>query len=85
MTRKLSRSVMPLLAMLLVGLSVPLVACEKSGSEKVADKAKDALDMRDHEQLRDAGEEVRDALDDAGQAVKDEVEDLKEKVEPKAE
>ena len=81
MIRKTSRSVMPLLAVLLLALCAPLVACEKSGSEKLTDQAKDALDMRDHEKLRDAGENVRDAFEDAGQAVEDEVDALKKKAE----
>ena len=81
MIRKSSRSVMPMLAVVLLGLSIPLVGCEKADSEKLTDKAKDALDMRDHEKLRDAGEDVRDALEDAGAAIKDEVEGLKKKAE----
>ena len=79
MQRTSSRFVM--LAALLLGLAMPLVACEKSESEKLTDKAKDALDLRDHEKLRDAGEDVRDAFENAGQAVEDEVEALKKKTE----
>jgi hypothetical protein len=66
----------------LLGVGAPLLACqreEKSGVEEVGDKAKDALGMREHEKLKDAGEDVRDAAKDAGAAVKEEAEDLKEK------
>ena len=80
MTRKYSHSIAPILMTVLLGLASPmLLACEKSGSEKVVDKAKDALDMREHEGLKDAGEDVKAAVEDTGSAIQDEADALKEK------
>ena len=79
MTRKIA---LRLLVATLLGLASPLLACpskEKSEVEKLTDKAKDALDMREHEKLKDTGEDVRDAVNDAGDAVKEEVESAKQK------
>jgi hypothetical protein len=39
--------------------------------DKAIDSTKDALDIRDHEKLKDAGEEARDAVKDAAAGVKD--------------
>ena len=72
MTRKIA---LRLLVATLLGLASPLMACpskEKSPVEKLSDQAKDALDMREHEKLKDAGEDVNDAVKDAGDAVKEE-------------
>jgi hypothetical protein len=74
MTRKIA---LRLLVATLLGLASPLLACpskEKSEVEKLTDKAKDALDMREHEKLKDTGEDLRDAVNDAGDAVKEEAE-----------
>jgi len=74
MTRKIA---LRLVVAALLGLASPLLACpskEKSEVEKLSDKAKDALDMREHEKLKDAGEDVSDAVEDAGAAVKEEAE-----------
>ena len=79
MTRRNSSQLAPALMAIVFALASPLLACEKSGSEKVVDKAKDALDMRDHEKWRDAGENVQDAAKDAGDAIQDEADELKEK------
>ena len=60
----------------LLGLTTPLLGCpskEKSTAEKLSDSAQDALNMRENEKLKDAGENVEDAVDDAGEAVKDAV------------
>ena len=84
MTRKLPFRLASLLLVALIGLAFPLVACEreeKSGVEKLGDKAKDALDVREHEKLKDAGEDAKDAVKDAGDAVKDEAEALKKKAD----
>lgn len=80
----MSRQVAPRLAAVLVasllGLGAPLLACQREDNvEDLGDKAKDALDMREHEKLKDAGEDVKDAAKDAGAAVKEEAEALKEK------
>ena len=82
MTRKVALRLGWVPVAALIGLGSPLLACqreEKSGVEKVGDKAKDALDMREHEKLKDAAEDAKDAAKDAGEAVKDEAESLKEK------
>jgi len=84
MTRRNTLRLTSLLAAALLGLGSPLLACqreEKSGAEELGDKAKDALDMREHEKLKDAGEDVKDAAEDAGAAVKEEAKDLKEKAQ----
>ena len=77
MTRKVAFRLASVLVAALIGLGFPLLACqreEKSGVEKLGDKAKDALDMREHEELKDAGEDVKDAVKDAGAAMKEEAE-----------
>lgn len=82
MTRKIASRMAPVLVAAALGLGLPLLACERndqSGAEELGDKAKDALDVREHEGLKDAGEDVKDAVKDAGAAVKDEAEALKEK------
>jgi hypothetical protein len=46
--------------------------CEKkSPVDKAIDSTKDALDMRDHEKLKDAGEDAKQAIDEAADGVKD--------------
>ena len=82
MTRKNTLRLASVLAASLLGLGAPLLACqreEKSGVEKLGDKAKDALDMREHEGLKDAAEDAKDAVKDAGAAVKEEAESAKQK------
>jgi hypothetical protein len=82
MTRKLTFRLASVVVAALIGLALPLLACqkeEKSEVEKLGDKAKDALDMREHEKLRDAGEDAKDAVKDAADAVEEEAESLKEK------
>ena len=77
MTRKNALRLASVLVASLLGLGSPLLACqreEKSGVEELGDKAKDALDVREHEKLKDTGEDVRDAVNDAGDAVKEEAE-----------
>lgn len=82
MTREIARRVASVLVVALLGSGSPLLAYsrhEKSEAEKLGDKAKDALDVREHEELKDAGEDVKDAVKDAGEAVEEEAESLKEK------
>jgi hypothetical protein len=84
MTRKMSPRLASILVAALLGLGSPLLACqreEKSGVEKLSDKAKDALDVREHEKLKDAGEDVEAALEDAGAAAKEEAESRKKKAQ----
>ena len=63
-----------LLAALMMGAAVSVTACgkEQTPAEKAADSVGDALNMRDHEKLKDAGESAKDAASDAAQGVKDE-------------
>ncbi len=72
MTRKIVLRLLVVVAML--GLATPLLACpakEKSTVEKITDNAKDALNVRENEKLKDAGEDVSDAVKDAGDAAKE--------------
>ena len=82
MTRKIALRMASALVVGLLGLGPPLLGCErheKSGGEKLGDKAKDAIDMREHEGLKDAGEDAKGAVKDAGAAVKEEAESAKQK------
>jgi len=47
--------------------------CQKKEStvDKAIDGTKDALDIRDHEKLKDAGEDAKDAMNEAADGVKD--------------
>ena len=48
--------------------------CEKESSvDKALDNAQDALNIREHEQLKDAGEDLQDAAHEAAEGVKDAV------------
>jgi len=51
-----------------------LAACDRNETpvESAVENTKDALDMREHEKLKDAGEDARDAFDNAVEGVKDE-------------
>lgn len=63
------------LALLVLALTLSLVGCDRHDTpvEGAVDGAKDALDMREHEKLKDAGEDAADAVDNAVDGVKDEV------------
>lgn len=46
--------------------------CEKKNSvEGAIDDVQDALNVREHEKLKDAGEDIQDAVNDAADEVKD--------------
>ena len=47
--------------------------CEKkeSAADKAVDGTKDALNIREHEKLKDAGEDAKDAINEAADGVKD--------------
>jgi hypothetical protein len=66
-----------------LGLGAGLSGCEKHDDpgEKASESVKDALNMRDNEKLKDAGEDMKDAAKDAGDAVKEKAEDVKEDVQ----
>jgi len=60
--------------LIVAALSAVLLAsgCEKkSPVDKAVDSTKDALNMRDHEKLKDAAEDAKSAVDNAAQGVKD--------------
>lgn len=63
------------LALALLAAAMTTAGCDRAGTpaERAVDGAKDALDMREHEKLRDAGEDAADALENAAEGVKEEV------------
>ena len=54
---------------------LPLPACEQNSNSNRTDGVKDALDVRSNEKLRDAGEDMEDAVKDVGRDIKDAVQD----------
>jgi len=63
-----------MVAALTLGLGI--TACEKkpeTAAEKIEEKVKDGLDLRENEKLKDAGEDASKAIENAGEAVKDAV------------
>lgn len=66
----------------IVGLGGGLAACEKHDDpgEKAADRIGDALNTRDNEKLKDAGEDAKDSMNEAGDAIKEKAEEVKEDV-----
>ena len=64
-----------LVAFLSLGLGLGLSACGKKDEgpiDKTAEQVKDGLDMREHEKLKDAGENMKDAAEDAKEGIKEE-------------
>ena len=64
---------------LLVAIAVT-AGCAKHDSSPVGravENTKDALDVRDHEKLKDAGEDIADAARDAKQGAKDAIDGKK--------
>lgn len=62
--------------LLIAALGAATVACkqeEPTAVEKLEDKVKDGLDMRENEKLKDAGESATDAIKEAGEAAKEAV------------
>jgi hypothetical protein len=58
----------------ILSLGVAMTACKKKDDgpmESAADAIGDATDSRDHEKLKDAGEDLKDAAHDAKEEVKD--------------
>ncbi len=43
---------------------------EETPVEKAVEGTKDALDLREHEKLKDAGEDAMDAIDNAAEGIK---------------
>ena len=48
--------------------------------DKAVENTKDALDTRDHEKLKDAGESAHDAVKEAADGIKDAAHDAKDQV-----
>lgn len=69
MTRKITLSVAVATSL---AVAAPLLGCP-SKEKSVSESAKDALDMREHEELKDTGEDVKDAVNDAGEEAKEEI------------
>lgn len=65
------------LVALLIGASAGMAACEKKETpvEKATDAVGDALNVREHEKLKDAAEDAKDAVTNAAEGVKEEVQD----------
>lgn len=66
-TTRLLTATCVLAALLTAGCNNP----NKSPVDRAVDNTKDALNVRDHEKIRDAGEDVSDAAKDLKQGVKD--------------
>ena len=67
----------------MLGLTTGFVGCKKqeeSPVEKIQDGVGDALNTRDNEKLKDAGEDAKDAMNNAGEAVQEKAEETKEAV-----
>lgn len=66
-----------------LGCGLVLSACGKDESPvgNATESVKDALNLREHEKLKDAGEDMKSAMDNVGEAAKDKAEDVKEAVE----
>ena len=64
----------PLFVSILLVAGLPMAGCQdnKTQAASAVESTKDALDIREHEKLKDAGEDMKDALDNAAEGVKDE-------------
>jgi len=51
-----------------------LAGCDRheTSAETAVENTKDALDIREHEKLKDAAEDTREAVDDAVEGIKEE-------------
>lgn len=65
-----------------MGLGFGVAACKKdeppTPMEKAEENVKDALDMRDNEKMKDAGEDAKSAMENAGEAVEEKAEAMKD-------
>ncbi|MCC7122484.1 MAG: hypothetical protein IT493_13100, partial [Gammaproteobacteria bacterium] len=54
--------------------ALTLVGCDRNDTptERAIEGTKDALDMREHEKLQDAGEDAADAIENAAEGVREE-------------
>ncbi len=55
-------------------MALLMVGCDRADTpaERAVEGTKDALDMREHEKLKDAGEDAADAMENAAEGVRDE-------------
>lgn len=67
-------SVPKLLAVATIALALPMLGCDRNDTpaEQAIEGTKDALDMREHEKLKDAGEDAADAMENAAEGIRDE-------------
>lgn len=63
-----------LFAAALMAYALTLVGCDRNDTptERAIEGTKDALDMREHEKLQDAGEDAADAIENAAEGVREE-------------
>lgn len=55
-----------------IGLGASLAACQKkdeSPMERASDAVQDGLNMRQNEEIKDAGEDVQSAIENTGDAI----------------
>jgi hypothetical protein len=74
---KLNLRMLALAAM--VGLGASLAACDKkeeSPMERASDSIQDGLNMRDNEEMKDAGEDVKSAVENTGDAIEKKADDV---------
>lgn len=67
-------SVPKLLAAATMTLAFAIAGCDRNDTptERAIEGTKDALDMREHEKLKDAGEDAADAMENAAEGIRDE-------------
>ncbi len=59
---------------LMVAATLTILMCAGCDTKETpVDQAKDALNIRDHEKLKDAGEDAKDAVENAAEGVEDAV------------
>ncbi len=58
------------LTVLMIALLVVGCGKEETPVEKAVEGTKDALDLREHEKLKDAGEDAIDAIENAAEGIK---------------
>lgn len=63
-----------LLAVVWATVALVAMGCDRNDTpaERAVDGAQDALDMREHEKLKDAGEDAADAVENAAEGIRDE-------------
>lgn len=80
----------PFSIVVILGLSAALAvsACSEqegeTAGERVMEGAKDALNLREHEAIKDAMEDLKSAAEHAAEAAEEEAEALKKKLEEEA-